>query len=438
MSLYVCAEAVSLERGFVFKAHGERSGVNSLFSAVILLNLKMNKTGSFREGQRKLRWTCKCYFDCKKLTHENKLRLFNEFYKQDFNTQGTYLMGLLHLGNIKRRRHGAYDNPECSRRQSTISYSIPLDGEFIQKRLEVIIRKRKMGDTFYKDRRTNNKKSKFSEVDREQIRQHILSIPREVSHYNLTKSTKEYLSPDLNINRLYRAFLEKFRSTAVSYKYYRSIFIKDFPNLSFHCPRVDTCRTCDRLQCEIAGNSNTAKTQLELHHRKVEFSSLSMKNDFFNDRDFALIEKKKRLMKAFVPKDLHEVVTSARYNPPFEVIDMEIHGFWDIKSLAEEFLNTTKVNITKSVCIRIEKECPFKIKMKQTYSDVENWQIYNVLKKGKTLNDLKKAELLKLAPENKINDVKKKSLLSMIPYLKDEAHKSYYRKLLNRVLKKNR
>ncbi|KAJ8948619.1 hypothetical protein NQ314_008382 [Rhamnusium bicolor] len=151
-----------------------------------------------------------------------------------------------------------------------------------------------------------------------------------------------------------------------------------------------------------------------------------------SDRDFALIEKRKRLMKAFVPKDLHEVVTSARYTPPFEVIDMEIHGFWDIKSLAEEFLNTTKVNITKSVCIRIEKECPFKIKIKQTYSDVENWQIYNVLKKGKTLNDFKKAELLKLAPENKINDVKKKSLLSMIPYLKDEAHKSYYRKLLNR------
>lgn len=483
---------------------------------------------------------------------------------------------MLHVGNIKRRRHGKYENPEFSRRQSTISYTLPLDGDFIQvckstfmntfsvskKRLEVIIRKKKMGDTFYKDRRTNNKKLKFGEVDREQVRQHIMSIPREVSHYNRTKSAKEYISPDLNIHRLYRAFLEKFPSSAVTYKYYRSVFIKDFPNLSFHRPRVDTCRTCDKLQCEIAANNATAKTQLEVHHRKVEHALLSMKNDFLNsplpnssicclsmdlqqvmfvpslthsdmfylrqlscynfnvhlgdtnrsfmcmwnegvggrganeiascllrvlnnnvtnknhlviwsdncvgqnknkmilfvliflvvhgvydvvehkflisghsfmasDRDFALIEKRKRVMKSFVPKDLHEVVTSARYSPPFEVIDMELHGFWDIKRLAEEFLNTTKVNITKSVWIRIEKECPFKIKIKQTYGDIENWQTYNVLKKGKTLSDLKKAELLKLPPENKITDVKKQSLRSMIPFLKDESHKSYYTRLLN-------
>ncbi|KAJ8969912.1 hypothetical protein NQ314_001529 [Rhamnusium bicolor] len=255
---------------------------------MFLITLKMNKTGSFREGQRKLRVSGKEY-------QTQKKRVIPKKPEPDQQA----LMGLLHLGNIKRRRHGVYDNPECSRRQSTISYSIPLDGEFIQvckstfmhvfsvskKRLEVSIRKKKMGDTFYKDRRTNNKKSKFSEVDREQIRQYILSIPREVSHYNRTKSTKEYLSPDLNINRLYRAFPEKFRSTAVSYKYYQSIFIKDFPNLSFHRPRVDTCRTCDRLQYEIAGNSNTAKTQLELHHREVEYSSLSMKNDFLKCAD---------------------------------------------------------------------------------------------------------------------------------------------------------
>lgn len=40
------------------------------------------------------------------------------------------------------------------------------------------------------------------------------------------------------------------------------------------------------------------------------------------DRDFALIEKRKRLMKAYIPEDLIEVIHSARYNPPFEVIDM--------------------------------------------------------------------------------------------------------------------
>ncbi|KAJ8913877.1 hypothetical protein NQ315_005674 [Exocentrus adspersus] len=74
------------------------------------------------------------------------------------------------------------------------------------------------------------------------------------------------------------------------------------------------------------------------------------------DKDFALIEKRKRVMKSFIPDDLVNVIQSARYNPPFEVIKMTDFGFWDIKRPADLLLNISKLQISKAATIRIEKK----------------------------------------------------------------------------------
>lgn len=489
-------------------------------------------------------------------------------------------MGLINLVKIKRRRHGNYETATDSKRQTSISYTLPdQDGNFVhvcrktfmnvfgvtQKRLVVLIKKKKMGDTTFIDRRSNNKPSKFTENDRKLIHQHINSIPRDVSHYSRARSGKEYLSPDLNIHRLYKAFLTKNKESSVSYKFYRGVFKRDFPNLSFHRPRVDTCHTCDRLNCEAKQTSSagcSAKNQLELHHRKVQQCLKYMKDQTTNsqlpgsdkccisfdlqqvlfvptlthsdmfylsqlscynlgihlsdsnhafmcmwhegvsgrggnevastllkllnsgvtqkkhlllwsdncagqnknrmvifvlvflalhevfetieynflisghsfmacDRDFALIEKRKRVMKAMVPNDLHDVITSAKYDPPFEVIDMSVNGFWDIKEAADTFLNTKALNISKAVLIKIDHRNPTVLHIKETFSELEAWKKINVLKKGKTTDDLKSAEIKLLPPENKITANKRKSLSSMIPYLENPEHKIFYRKLLN-------
>lgn len=52
----------------------------------------------------------KLFFECKKLTKKIKLIIFNEFYKQDTLHQNNYLMSLLHLLKVKRRRHGRYNS----------------------------------------------------------------------------------------------------------------------------------------------------------------------------------------------------------------------------------------------------------------------------------------------------------------------------------------
>nr|CAH7751374.1 unnamed protein product [Callosobruchus chinensis] len=159
-----------------------------------------------------------------------------------------------------------------------------------------------MGDTTFTDKRSNNKPSKFTNEDRQLIHQHINSIPRDDSHYSRAKSDKQFLSPDLNIHRLYKSFLQKNKTSTVSYKFYRGVFKKDFPNLSFHRPRVDTCHTCDRLSCESKQNNSAgikASIQLDIHHRKVQKSMehvlpvpiilLQSENTFLSDSNRAFM-----------------------------------------------------------------------------------------------------------------------------------------------------
>lgn len=181
-------------------------------------------------------------------------------------TQATFLMGLVSICAVQRRRHGSYEDEQNSRRQATICYSLSNgDGKCLRvckksfqdtfavsdKRLRVIIEKKKRGDTCYDDKRTRHAAPKFTEADRDLVKAHINMIPREVGHYSRAKSSKEYLSPDLNIHRLFKAFLEMYPDSKVTYKFYRSVLIKDLPNLCFHRPRVDTCSTCDILDCQI-------------------------------------------------------------------------------------------------------------------------------------------------------------------------------------------
>nr|CAI5860647.1 unnamed protein product [Callosobruchus analis] len=199
---------------------------------------------------------CKCQFACKSLGYHWRKSLFENFYKQNSHVQGSYLMNLIHLVPIRRRRHGSYENPEESKRQTTVNYTIPAaSGDFVQ------VCKKTVMDTFAVTRK------KIDCLD------HVNSLPRDVGHYTRAKSDKEYLSPDLNLHRLFKAFIKLYPESAVTYKCYCAVFKNDFPKLSFRRPRIDTCHTCDRLDCEIRANndlSKAAKTKLAIHHAKAE------------------------------------------------------------------------------------------------------------------------------------------------------------------------
>lgn len=227
------------------------------------------------------------------------MKLFNTLHDQDLNGQGNYLLGMIDLLPVERRRHGSYEQPSESRRQHSITYTVPTgNGEnkrvckktFVDifgikssKRIETLVKKKKMGETFYKDKRGGTKSFKFTLADRNEVKLHIGSFPTESSHYSRKSSDKQYLSQDLNTNRLYLAFKEKHPNSKVSFAFYRKVFLNDFPKLAFRKPRSDTCKKCDRLNNEIKSANqllaNTAKGKLEFHQRKAEAAYNAMKHD---------------------------------------------------------------------------------------------------------------------------------------------------------------
>lgn len=134
-------------------------------------------------------------------------------------------------------------------------------------------------------------------------------------------------------------------------------------------------------------------------------------------------------MKAFIPTDLHEVVKSASCTPPFQVVDMQGYGFWNIKEAADRFLNTKNLNISKARHIKFDCRSPTTVMIKETSSDLDRKKV-NILKKGLNVSDIKSAKLNLAPPDNKISENKRKSLTSMLSYLEKKEHKLFYQGLL--------
>lgn len=99
------------------------------------------------------------------------------------------------------------------------------------------------------------------------------------------------------------------------------------------------------------------------------------------DRDFAQIEKRKRVVKNYTPENIGKMIAEARHQKPFNVLHMQRNDFKDFQSMADEYLNTTKLQISQVAWIKIEHGQATSVKTKKTFSDVEEWTTCNVLKK---------------------------------------------------------
>ncbi|KAE9536991.1 hypothetical protein AGLY_006798 [Aphis glycines] len=484
--------------------------------------------------------SCKCKFHCRSVPYTQKKLLFHDFYAlKDNCKQNSYLMGLMIITPVKRRRHGKYDDPMDSRRQVTVCFSMPDGtGNIIQNR------------------------SKFTDADKNLIIEHVNSFPRDESHYGRKKSKKEYLSQDLNISRLFRSFKDKFPDSPVTYRFFFETFKQKCPNISFHKPRTDTCSKCDLLSAEVAAKPRDkhTKNMLELHHKKAEKARQQMKQDtvlsqlptsdicmfsmdlkqvlslpslthsqmfylrqlscynlgvhfgdsnrrhmflwhegmsgrggneiascvfealnsnptvkrkltiwsdncvgqnknkmllflwiyltltdkfdeinhkylvsghsFLScDRDFAQIEKRKRVEKCEVPIDLVKLIVHATPNNSFIVTLLEPNNFYDFKKAADMYLNTGKLQISKCSWLKITKDKPGVVQTKTTFNELEAWRACKVIKKGVTVNTIEEMDLPSLVCENKISVEKKKDLQQMLPFLKDE-NKEFFEKLI--------
>ncbi|XP_025201725.1 uncharacterized protein LOC112599159 [Melanaphis sacchari] len=218
----------------------------------------LNKNNVLAEGKTgsQENFCCKCKFQCKCVPQKHRDVLFHELCALEDNLkQNSYLMNLMVITPVKRRRRDRCSDVNESIRQNTVWYSLPDgNGNMLQvckntfmhvfglsrRRIETLISAKKKGEVVFTEKRGNKSRSKFTVVDVNLITEHVNSFSRDESHYVRRMNNKEFLRQDLNINSLYHAYKEKYSDTNVTYDIYYKIFKKKFSQASFHRPSTDT------------------------------------------------------------------------------------------------------------------------------------------------------------------------------------------------------
>ena len=529
---------------------------------------------------------CKCSLHCfKKISNTDRSRILDEFNSlQTFNVQNAYIHGLIKRSDPKRRytSKGA-----SSTRKNKFSYFVRLQGKEIRVCYKAFcsihgisakrVRSVRVKDcTPPLDQRGShdNRPNLIPEPTIDCVKKHILSFPRQMSHYSRNANpNKRYLSPELNITRMHRLYLQKCDELvwpSVTESTYRKVFCEDF-NFSFGSPRSDTCKVCDTLNCHIKDSTDVNSKaefmkELETHHDVAElgfeslrtdtqlsqdeptshlvmsfdleqnlptphihtslvfylrqlwvynlgihnvsngngymcmwpenvarrgsdeiascllkyFRSLTVKpkhliaysdscggqnKNFYmicfwvyvvlkglfecvdhkfltpghtylpSDRDFALIEKKKRESEVYVPNQWYNLVEQTRRINPFTVFRMNLDEFKNLKTFSKNFVNRKKNAEKEKLCFqkiswfRISKHDPAKILIRYTLKDDEPWKTWNI---GKAKVKLDSSVLLvsKYNGDIPINSKKVVDLMKMKSFI-PEAYHPFYNNLIS-------
>ncbi|KAL4125925.1 hypothetical protein QTP88_010162 [Uroleucon formosanum] len=151
-------------------------------------------------------------------------------------------------------------------------------------RIDRVLKNKGQKSTPPSDRRGKGPSAnKTSQEKIAEIKDFIKKFPAYESHYALHKSiNRKYMSPDLNIIKLYSLYTEQ-ATNPVSNFVFRKIINEEF-NLSFHPPVSDSCRKCDAYAIKIKAaeseaHTNNLKQELELHQRKAMSARTGLQND---------------------------------------------------------------------------------------------------------------------------------------------------------------
>ena len=100
------------------------------------------------------------------------------------------------------------------------------------------------------------------------VRDHINLFPRNDSHYCRSRSSRQYLDANLNVETMYRMFCDNYEdSPPVKLRKYRQIFMSEF-NLGFTNPRKDRCDKCE--EAKVSENPSEQDSVRFAQHEKCK------------------------------------------------------------------------------------------------------------------------------------------------------------------------
>jgi hypothetical protein len=231
--------------------------------------------------------SCNCRLKCfKKINEIQRIEALTEVLNLNTkNEQDIFLQSLLVKKSIKQRRPRK-DDPKISRGASFL-YNAKIGNE------KVIVCKKafcsiyaikncalyrlqnllKSGEIPYDKRGRQMNQKVISGDFIQQIKEHITSFPVKQAHY--TSKEYLYLSPDLNIKKMFMLFKEKNPASTVKLSFYYKVF-KNYFNLHFGRPQVDTCSECERLNIRIQSSGlneravMVAMAELNVHKKRAK------------------------------------------------------------------------------------------------------------------------------------------------------------------------
>lgn len=118
--------------------------------------------------------------------------------------------------------------------------------------------------------------NKTSEDKVNEVKEHIESFPKKDSHYCRKDTTRQYLSENLSISKMYELYETKMKSenkTPVKLNVYKKIFGTEY-NLAFYHPKKDQCCLCNRYH-RTANPDDALKEEYDDHMKRKEASFVS-------------------------------------------------------------------------------------------------------------------------------------------------------------------
>lgn len=247
---------------------------------------------------------CRCKRNCAE--HIDALRqheIFNSFYNLPNWTQKTlFLRSLVKICSVKenlnpvinlksKNFHNKYYLSDRFGIQHQVCLNFILNCLCITQTKMFHATKSFLSNETAKDLRGNISTRKTKDSDIDFIKDFISEFPTYESHYKVSRSDKKYLSPFLNIKRMYREYCLKckfMKKKVVKEWKFRHIFNTEF-NLSFARPKVDTCRKCDRFKVKLQSQNSNLLWRERIEQKRSEHLDIvqKIKKDFYETVKFA-------------------------------------------------------------------------------------------------------------------------------------------------------
>ena len=148
------------------------------------------------------------------------------------------------------------------------------------------------------------------------------------------------------------------------------------------------------------------------------------------DRQFALIERKKKAARVLHPFKWVEIIANARPSKPFIVKVMQQTDFRDISGLEKQNTKPKNFKITEAMWLLFKKDDVTSVHVRKSHNTFQSWCIHSMKKRG-SLNNIPAPNSLPLLYKDIIplKKAKMDDLLDMVKYIENEAIQEFYRNL---------